>query len=81
MVFVVLAAVAELEKSLTVEQVKMGLQNARRHGVQLGRPAIKKFSPEDIQKVRTARKRGDTLRVLANRFGSSVWAVYQACKG
>lgn len=80
MVFVVLAAVAELEKNLTVERVKMGLQNARRHGVQLGRPAIKKLSPEEIQKVRTARKKGDTLRVLANRFGSSVWAVHQACQ-
>jgi DNA invertase Pin-like site-specific DNA recombinase len=80
MIFVVLAAVSELEKSLTVERVKMGIQNARRRGVQLGRPAIKKFSPEEIQTVRAARTKGETLRVLAKRFGSSVWAVHQACQ-
>jgi DNA invertase Pin-like site-specific DNA recombinase len=81
MVFVVLAAVAELERSITVERVKMGLQNARRRGVQLGRPAKKKLSAEEIQKVRTARKNGVTLRELAGKFGASVWAVHQACQG
>jgi DNA invertase Pin-like site-specific DNA recombinase len=80
MVFVVLAAVAELERSITVERVRMGLQNAKRRGVQLGRPAIKKLNAEEIQKVRAARKKGDTLRELAKRFGSSVWAVYRACR-
>jgi DNA invertase Pin-like site-specific DNA recombinase len=81
MVFVVLAAVAELERSITLERVKMGLQNARRRGVQLGRPAKKKLSAEEIQKVRTARKNGVTLRELAGKFGASVWAVHQACQG
>ena len=81
MVFTVLAAVAELERSITVERVRMGLQNARRRGVQLGRPAIKRLSGEEIQKVRAARKRGATLRELAGKFGSSVWSVHQACRG
>src|ERR1700732_1113203 len=38
MVFTVLAAVAELERSLIVERVKAGLRNARAKGKQLGRP-------------------------------------------
>ena len=40
MVFVVLAAVAELERSLIVERVKAGLRNARAKGKRLGRPRI-----------------------------------------
>lgn len=38
MVFTVLGAVAELERSLIVERVKAGLRNARSKGTKLGRP-------------------------------------------
>lgn len=38
MVFTVLGAVAELERSLIVERVKAGLRNARATGKRLGRP-------------------------------------------
>src|SRR5260221_6118270 len=38
MVFTVLGAVAELERSLIVERVKAGLRNARAKGKRLGRP-------------------------------------------
>src|SRR5262249_55534808 len=38
MVFTVLGAVAELERSLIVERVKAGLRNARSKGKHLGRP-------------------------------------------
>src|SRR6185437_14645285 len=40
MVFTVLGAVAELERSLIVERVKAGLRNARAKGKHLGRPQI-----------------------------------------
>ncbi len=40
MVFTVLGAVAELERSLIVERVKAGLRNARAKGKKLGRPKI-----------------------------------------
>src|SRR5256886_10487472 len=38
MVFTVLGAVAELERSLIVERVRAGLRNARAKGKRLGRP-------------------------------------------
>src|SRR6202166_3710165 len=38
MVFTVLGAVAELERSLIVERVRAGMRNARAKGKQLGRP-------------------------------------------
>src|ERR1700751_2351213 len=40
MVFTVLGAVAELERSLIVERVKAGLRNARAEGRSLGRPRV-----------------------------------------
>lgn len=48
MVFTVLGAVAELERSITVERVRMGLENARRRGIRLGRPAIKHLDKSEI---------------------------------
>jgi len=38
MIFTVLGAVAELERSLIVERVKAGIRNARAKGKKLGRP-------------------------------------------
>jgi DNA invertase Pin-like site-specific DNA recombinase len=40
MVFTMLAAVAELERSLIAERVRAGLRNARARGVRLGRPKV-----------------------------------------
>src|SRR5437773_8400922 len=40
MVFTVLGAVAELERSLIVERVKAGLRNAKAKGRGLGRPRV-----------------------------------------
>ncbi len=40
MVFTVLGAVAELERSLIAERVKAGLRNARAKGKRLGRPKV-----------------------------------------
>jgi len=40
MVFTVLGAVAELERSLIAERVKAGLWNARAKGKRLGRPRV-----------------------------------------
>jgi DNA invertase Pin-like site-specific DNA recombinase len=40
MVFTVLGAVAELERSLIAERVRAGLRNARAKGKRLGRPRM-----------------------------------------
>jgi len=54
MVFTVLGAVAELERSLIVERVKAGLRNARAKGKRLGRP--KRFV--DTSKIAALRAEG-----------------------
>ena len=78
MVFTVLGAVAELERNLTIDRVRMGLANAKRRGVQLGRPPIKKLTRGEIEQIRVARSKGVSLRELSKRFGASLWSVHQA---
>ena len=79
MVFTVLGAVAELERSLIAERVRMGLQNARKNGKQLGRPPIRKLSAAEIKMVIKDRAAGTfSLRGLATKYRTSVWAMQQA---
>ena len=58
MVFTVLGAVAELERSLIVERVRAGLRNARAKGKRLGRPRVAV----------------DTARITALRSQGLSWA-------
>jgi DNA invertase Pin-like site-specific DNA recombinase len=79
MVFTVLAAVAALERSILVERVRMGLENAKRRGVRLGRPAIKRLDASEIARVRAERKKGATMRQLAKAHGTSLWTIHRLC--
>jgi DNA invertase Pin-like site-specific DNA recombinase len=79
MVFTVLGAVAELERSLIVERVKAGMRNARAKGKHIGRPPRTFLGPEMREAIaRAYRRREGSLRELASRFGTSVGTV-QRC--
>jgi DNA invertase Pin-like site-specific DNA recombinase len=80
LVFQIFGAIAQFEAGLIGQRVKAGLAEARRNGVQLGRPAIKKLSAVEVAKIRAARRKGVTLRKLASQFGASLWSVYQASR-
>jgi len=80
MVFTVLGAVAELERSLIGERVRAGLRNAKAKGIVLGRPALRTFSPADITQLRKDRRRGLSYKLLAERHGTSVWSAFVLCK-
>jgi DNA invertase Pin-like site-specific DNA recombinase len=67
MVFTVLGAVAELERSLIVERVKAGLRNARAKGKRLGRP--RKVLPDS--RIASLRARGCSWRTIARQIGCS----------
>src|SRR5579862_9227568 len=60
LVFTVLAAVAELERSLIVERVRAGLRNARARGKRLGRPR----SGVDVSEVNRLRGQGASWRAV-----------------
>ena len=65
MVFTVLAAVAELERSLIVERVRAGLRNARAKGKRLGRPRM----PVNPTQVATLRAQGVSWRCIGTKLG------------
>jgi DNA invertase Pin-like site-specific DNA recombinase len=77
MIFTVLGAVAELERSLIAERVRAGLRNARAKGKRLGRP-IKKVDPAQIAALRA---QGVPWRRIGATLGVSAATAYAASKG
>ena len=76
MVFTVLGAVAELERSLIAERVKAGMRNARAKGKSIGRPPLTYLSLEARKAIAKAyRQRKGSLRHLAAQYGTSVGTV------
>jgi DNA invertase Pin-like site-specific DNA recombinase len=81
MVFTVLGAVAELERSLIVERVRAGMRNARAKGKRIGRPLRTQLSIETRTAIAGSyAKEKTSLRALAKRFGTSL-ATVQRCIG
>jgi DNA invertase Pin-like site-specific DNA recombinase len=74
MVFTVLGAVAELERSLIVERVRAGLRNARAKGKRLGRPRV----VVDAHRIASLRARGASWRVVARQMGCSARTARRA---
>jgi DNA invertase Pin-like site-specific DNA recombinase len=92
MIFTVIGAVAELERSLIRERVMMGLERARRQGKKLGRPQ----KLVDREQVATLRAKGLSLRQIAVELkiskdkvarlpalceDSALWEEKQGCPG
>jgi len=79
LMFQIIGAMAEFERSLIVERVKAGMRNARAKGKCIGRPPRTYLSPEVRQSIGEAyRNEEGSLRQLAARFGTSVGMV-QRC--
>lgn len=76
MVFTVLGAVAELERSLIIERVRAGLRNARAKGVHLGRPRVL-VNATEISRLRAA---GASWRDISNRLGIGVGTAFRAAR-
>jgi DNA invertase Pin-like site-specific DNA recombinase len=74
MVFTVLGAVAELERSLIVERVKAGLRNARAKGKRLGRPRV----TVDARRIAALRVAGSSWSEIARQTGWTKGTVQRA---
>jgi DNA invertase Pin-like site-specific DNA recombinase len=74
MVFTVLGAVAELERSLTVERVRAGLRNARAKGKTLGRPRV----AVDAAKIASLRATGASWQAITRQLGISAGTAKRA---
>jgi DNA invertase Pin-like site-specific DNA recombinase len=77
MVFTVLGAVAELERSLIVERVKAGLRNARAKGKRLGRPRV----TVDTRRIAMLRKGGASWATVCRETGLSKGTAQRALHG
>jgi DNA invertase Pin-like site-specific DNA recombinase len=71
MVFTVLGAVAELERSLIAERVRAGLRNARAKGTRLGRPAADVL----YSTIRGLLVQGHTMADVGKQLGISAATV------
>jgi DNA invertase Pin-like site-specific DNA recombinase len=82
MLFQIIGAIAQWERSLIVERVKAGLQHARQQGKKLGRPSLRKLTPVEIAQLRKDRKQKQVpYRELAEKYGVSVFTAHQLCGG
>ena len=77
LVFTVLGAVAELERSLIAERVRAGLRNARAKGRRLGRPS----KNVDSNKVANLRAQGASWRAIGVALGVSPATALAAGRG
>ena len=74
MIFTVLGAVAELERSLIVERVRAGLRNVRAKGKTLGRPR----KTVDGGRITALRAQGLSLRAIASELGVGLATLHRA---
>lgn len=82
LVFAIFGAIAQFERTLIAERVKSGIAEARRSGKRLGRPPIRQLLQADVAAIRRDRESGEfSLRELATKHRTSLWAVYQASRG
>ena len=81
LMFQIIGAMAEFERSLIVERVKAGMRNARAKDRRIGRPPRIHLSPEMRKTIAEAyRNHQGSLRQLAAMFGTSVGTA-QRCVG
>ena len=75
--FVIIAAVAQLERDLICERVNAGIRNARANGKHLGRPR----QNVDLDRIRDMRAAGMSLRQVAANLAVGYGTVRAALEG
>jgi DNA invertase Pin-like site-specific DNA recombinase len=76
LMFQIIGAMAEFERSLIQERVRSGLKNARAKGKRLGRPTVQIDSAE----IAHLRNEGLSMAAIAQQLGVSVGTVFnRAC--
>jgi DNA invertase Pin-like site-specific DNA recombinase len=73
--FQILGAVAEFERELLRERVRAGMTQARRAGKRIGRPALRHFGPGELERIRSLRTQGASVRKLAKDFATTQWMI------
>jgi DNA invertase Pin-like site-specific DNA recombinase len=74
LLFQLVAAMAEFERSLIQERVRAGIRNARNKGRTLGRPRLE----VDSGRIARLKASGVSLRAISRQLGISVGSVHRA---
>jgi DNA invertase Pin-like site-specific DNA recombinase len=80
MVFTVLGAVAEMERSLIIERVKAGLRKAKATGTRSGLPIGAARSEVSNEEIFSRVKAGESVSAVATSLGISRALVYKRLK-
>lgn len=72
LMFQIIGAMAEFERSLIQERVRAGLRNAKAKGRQLGRPSVE----ADTAELARLRAQGLSMAAIAQQLGISIGTVY-----
>lgn len=81
LMFQIFGAFAQFERALIRERVKASLMHARSQGKRLGRPPLCVLNSEQVSHLRAERAKSKTsLRVLAKKYGVSLYQAFSVCK-
>jgi len=73
LVFTIMGAIAEFERSLIRERVLAGVRRAKENGIRLGRPPLE----VDIEKMKELVLNGNSVREIAKQMGISKSLVHK----
>jgi len=76
LMFQIIGAMAEFERELIRERVKLGMRHAKARGRRFGRPRV----PADRERIGTMRRAGTPWRAIAEELGVSVGTLYNRVK-
>jgi len=73
LVFTIMGAIAEFERSLIRERVLAGVRRAKENGIRLGRPPLEL----DIERMKDLTSQGSSVRAIAKEMGISKSLVHK----
>jgi len=73
LVFTIMGAIAEFERSLIRERVLAGIRKAKENGIRLGRPPLE----VNIEKIKELTLSGNSVRKIAKQMGISKTLVHK----
>jgi DNA invertase Pin-like site-specific DNA recombinase len=79
--FTIIAAMAELERSVIRDRVVAGLEHAHRHGTKSGQPVGRPRAVFDRAQAIELRRAGWSWGRIARKLGTSVASVRRVCNG
>jgi len=80
LMFQIIGAMSEFERSLIQERVRSGLRNAKSKGIKLGRPRKQHERDADARVIREMRESGAPFAEIAQLVGRPVPTVFRIAK-